>query len=690
MTRTRFINFLDDVVSSYDQTKTTIQGRVAEKEVNGFDCLGSPLTNFIDVFTETGQTPNGPIYVSPTSGRIFFATAVSGGVGGIVCYNFNLTTGVYSWLGRLNYNLPNSAATTHTIRALKVDDSGATWKVFVGTTGSVGVNGGLFMINGLTASDFPQFGFPTIAFSAGAASDEKAVYFLQKSAAVGAGNTMTACIGIGIDTATKEVYFLNGTAATWQGHLFNYTSAPTVDTATVTLSIASPGKVNYTAHPYNNNDQVVLSTTGALPTGLTAGTVYFVRNRAANDFELSTTSGGASINFTGAQSGVHTIRRAFGQCTNLFDVVTGNLNALTGTVVQANSVDIGIPTSGPNASNKCIYFATTAEMYEARLVNFTSGATSLASLRNCNALGTSIDYVAPTIANFNFSETLQKCVYLTNSSKFVMKPFQNNVIDRVFGSLLTTYIEQQMPDTINLGAVAFVGTELRSGWLFATSSTTGQRGISYIDIRSDHLFDYSYIISPVQEFNNAVLRSISTLEALFELTGTLHFFYRTSGFGSASGGWTEIFTSEDLNISLGDEVQFKVSFDVANEDASTPAQIISLVVNYDPLDESDTNWSGDVDNTSRDGESPTDITFKLQTVYATAPTEFQIDLVDDSNNITQSFSTVTDIANFYKSTDGGATFIPLVGAPNNTTGTRLKLRVPTPSGDFTRARIKAL
>jgi hypothetical protein len=37
-------------------------------------------------------------------------------------------------------------------------------------------------------------------------------------------------------------------------------------------------------------------------------TVYFVRNPATNTFELSATSGGASINTTGSQSGVHVAR----------------------------------------------------------------------------------------------------------------------------------------------------------------------------------------------------------------------------------------------------------------------------------------------------------------------------------------------------------------------------------------------
>lgn len=78
--------------------------------------------------------------------------------------------------------------------------------------------------------------------------------------------------------------------------------------STVTISNASPGVVTWNSHPFVANDAVYFSTTGALPTGLTAGTKYFVRNPATNTFEVSATSGGASINTSSAGSGTHTAR----------------------------------------------------------------------------------------------------------------------------------------------------------------------------------------------------------------------------------------------------------------------------------------------------------------------------------------------------------------------------------------------
>lgn len=75
----------------------------------------------------------------------------------------------------------------------------------------------------------------------------------------------------------------------------------------VTVSIASPGVLTLASHGFVANQVVILTTTGALPTGLTAQTKYFVRNPTATTFELSAVSGGASISTSGSQSGAHTV-----------------------------------------------------------------------------------------------------------------------------------------------------------------------------------------------------------------------------------------------------------------------------------------------------------------------------------------------------------------------------------------------
>ena len=82
---------------------------------------------------------------------------------------------------------------------------------------------------------------------------------------------------------------------------------------TVTMTIATPGVFTRTAHGLILGSTVSFTTTGALPTGIVAGTVYFVISAGltADAFQLSLTSGGAAINTTGAQSGIHTLFNSY-------------------------------------------------------------------------------------------------------------------------------------------------------------------------------------------------------------------------------------------------------------------------------------------------------------------------------------------------------------------------------------------
>lgn len=79
-----------------------------------------------------------------------------------------------------------------------------------------------------------------------------------------------------------------------------------VKSHTFTITIASPGVVTWTTHGLDDGDPFVPTTSGALPTGLTASTTYYVKAVDANTFQLAATPGGAAIVTTGSQSGTHT------------------------------------------------------------------------------------------------------------------------------------------------------------------------------------------------------------------------------------------------------------------------------------------------------------------------------------------------------------------------------------------------
>ena len=74
----------------------------------------------------------------------------------------------------------------------------------------------------------------------------------------------------------------------------------------VTITIATPAVVS-SSTPLPNGTPIRLLSTGALPTGLAVGTLYYVVGSTGTTFNLSATAGGSAINTSGTQSGTHRI-----------------------------------------------------------------------------------------------------------------------------------------------------------------------------------------------------------------------------------------------------------------------------------------------------------------------------------------------------------------------------------------------
>jgi hypothetical protein len=74
----------------------------------------------------------------------------------------------------------------------------------------------------------------------------------------------------------------------------------------VSITIATPGVFTSTI-AIADKTAITLQTTGALPTGLVVGTVYYTRYISSTTFNVSATPTGALINTSGSQSGTHAI-----------------------------------------------------------------------------------------------------------------------------------------------------------------------------------------------------------------------------------------------------------------------------------------------------------------------------------------------------------------------------------------------
>jgi hypothetical protein len=74
-----------------------------------------------------------------------------------------------------------------------------------------------------------------------------------------------------------------------------------------TISRAAPCVVGFVAHGLLDGDQILFKTTGALPAPLTVGAYYYVKDKAADSFNISLTSPGSAIDTTTDGSGVHSL-----------------------------------------------------------------------------------------------------------------------------------------------------------------------------------------------------------------------------------------------------------------------------------------------------------------------------------------------------------------------------------------------
>lgn len=248
---------------------------------------------------------------------------------------------------------------------------------------------------------------------------------------------------------------------------------------------------------------------------------------------------------------------------------------------EDKAVPVNAPLNGGVLNgNNCAFLSTTTALYLGLLSELTSGTTSWPSLTTSNILGGTNEITAPTAAFAAWSDTLDAATYTTNVSKFITKQVVNNIIRHNTGELNNQYYEGALLDTVNLGLVTVTGMDHANGWLFTSGGTTGQRGVIAVDYRSDQYYDHSYIVTKVLDNPNGKLRFLSTWEQLWESTGNVKFQYRTSGFGSISGGWIDANSYEDLQsvVITSNQIQFKILFKIQSKGSSTPAQINELLV----------------------------------------------------------------------------------------------------------------
>jgi hypothetical protein len=299
-------------------------------------------------------------------------------------------------------------------------------RLAVASTNATLINGGVHLIKGLNYSTFSQGG--TTITEATTVDNIRASYLLTDAR-------------------------INGAA-----------------TQTFTVTIASPAVFTVNNHGLRNGDTVIFTTTGSLPTNLTANTQFFVINAAANTFQVSTTLGGTAVNSSGSQSGTHTLHShaknvsatlavddevdktnhsiylvstygtscsiteynmraaltvgAMGSLPNIASgtsssayVLSTTTQAVTGTPSQLNSGRIFTVNHGSASGIKSLWFTTSTRVYRVPDANITDGSVNWLETPMIEVPpGSSQTYtLTSNMAQVDYSETIDR-LFVTNAS----------------------------------------------------------------------------------------------------------------------------------------------------------------------------------------------------------------------------------------------------------------------------------
>lgn len=128
----------------------------------------------------------------------------------------------------------------------------------------------------------------------------------------------------------------------------------------ITMTIATPCVVTFpTGSSITEGMPIVFTTTGALPTGIVAGTTYYVKGLTGNTFNVSATLSGAAINTSGTQSGVHSVN------TNYNIPVTNTTYWLdTGATNRWKMFDGSVQSQTTNSGSITFTLSTTASFFD--------------------------------------------------------------------------------------------------------------------------------------------------------------------------------------------------------------------------------------------------------------------------------------------------------------------------------------
>ena len=132
----------------------------------------------------------------------------------------------------------------------------------------------------------------------------------------------------------------------------------TVDTSTDVITLA--------AHGLATGNLVHVASTSTLPTGLSANTVYYVRDTTSSTFKLASASGGAAIDITSTGSGTHSLYN---------QIQVPDFRGLMPMGAGTGSLTFNFATTDINTGTEVITVPTNTSLYTGQPIVYTTSGT---------------------------------------------------------------------------------------------------------------------------------------------------------------------------------------------------------------------------------------------------------------------------------------------------------------------------
>ena len=609
----------NNLVTSYDQTKTTLQGRVGLKTItdgNGAkSCSGPVPVVTADVFDDTGLAPVA-LTTSTSNNRIFVTTGNAAGLFTVAYYLLTTTNGVttQAYQGSLKFQMPT--ATVHTIKGFMVDDSNPASMVFQwSTTNATGINGGYFACWGINQTQFVKVSIQTIPAAVSTPSLTQVVYMIGDNASQ-ASETVTVADGIGIDTTGKNAYILNGAAATPKIFVFSYTNPPS---GTITAG--------YT----NSNFTLVTGTLTAL-----SGVVLLVNNVQCITPSHTANAGSLCLSFlTSTNVYAAKVSDITSGVTSLPSLVTCTL-AMSGDYITPATITFGQYIA---SIDKWVLETVTGNMQLRQLVTNDPNA----KIFGLNSyLKTE---VGGTITPVDFGGVTNLCI--TDCNGFAV------LTNTTVGQRNLVILDVQSDATSVNPSTGQIYASLISP-VISVNATTGVLLTAYYELAQR-------ATKPIVQYRTSGFA-----------TGP------GAGFDAT---WTQAPKDGDLSaIANATSIQFRLLFTMMGFEVTNPPQINECYFLYNDNTQISANWEGSNNNTTQSAVTPAYTAFRLKTAYSSAVPTLFFRAYDDSNNLVASANTVSNPTLFQYTTNNGTSWNALGTIPNTALTTEVRYLWPTPPG----------